>query len=62
MPATTIQLCLYYRMHSRKFPIIDNLSSAQGLTRKILMSGVESEELVWVGELVKYQVQLEKNI
>ena len=46
MPATIHQLCLYDRMHRRKFPLI-------------LMSGAESEELVWVRELVKYHVKLE---
>ena len=34
--------------------------STLALTRKILMSGAKSGELVWVRELVKYQVQLKK--
>ena len=64
MPATAIQLCLYDRMHRRKFPNIDHLCGAQALTvtRKILMSGAESEKLVWVCELVNYQMQLEKTL
>ena len=45
-----------------KFPIIAQLCGAQALLRKILISGVESEECcnVRVRELVKYQVQLVK--
>ena len=47
-----------------KFPIISRLCGAQALIRKILMSGAETEDCcnIRVCELVKYQVQLERNI